>query len=252
LRAQVPWQQGFAAGGVTSGGDVRHPWLARLDGQGKLLWQKALDIITKNGINSMATDAAGGLWLVGDQMTAPENRDGWLAHVDGEGNIVLQKTFGGQGADDLFAIARVPDAMPGGPGWILTGDVAQGHGYGDLWLIRTDTAGVPAWQRNYGGLEYDVGFTVAALLPANGGGGEGFVVAGASVSKVKALHGSKKYWPSAWYLRTSPLGDLRCDGGTLCTGANIPDCFDGNKCTQDLCNTATGGCVHPAVTPACP
>lgn len=42
-------------------------------------------------------------------------------------------------------------------------------------------------------------------------------------------------------------GVERCQGGSCGAGA-APDCSDGDPCTGDLCNDATGRCDHPALT----
>ena len=43
-----------------------------------------------------------------------------------------------------------------------------------------------------------------------------------------------------------------CAGGACQPGPDTPDCDDGNDCTDDACDSATGGCVHtPSTAPGC-
>lgn len=90
-------------------------------------------------------------------------KDLWLAEFDGTGNPVWQKTFGGKRKESGSFVAATPDG-----GFIAVG-VAQSFGAGgdDLYLVRTDAAGNPLWEKTYGSAGEESGRHV---VPAEDGG----------------------------------------------------------------------------------
>ncbi len=233
------WQGGIGWVGLAQEGDNRYAWIARSDVTGELVWEKSLPFPSRDGATSCAIGANGDLWAVGNQLSPSGDRDAWLGRIDPAGAITWQTTLGGTGVDSLNSIA----ALPGG-GFIATGETAKGWGHGDLWLVRLDPAGGILWQRTYGGSDWEAGLAVVPLAE-NVPGGAGFLIGGSSMSKVKSKLGSTTYWADAWLLRVSPTGELRCDGSDFCTGSHIADCYDGDKCTLDLCDAHSGQCLHP-------
>lgn len=111
---------------------------------------------------------AGGYVLLGpiqerDAETNSEVDAGaWLLRVDGQGQEVWTRNYGGEPGDSLWDLARTPDG-----GYVLAGRT-QGHGaaFCDGWLVKVDSDGRELWSRTYGGPGYDG--IIAAHVTAGG------------------------------------------------------------------------------------
>ncbi|MEW5765066.1 MAG: PKD domain-containing protein [Acidobacteriota bacterium] len=131
-------------------------WAARFDASGNVLWQK-----TYGGSD---LDAGGGLWPVpgGGYILSGTTRsfgaggssdgvgDVWLLRLDGDGDILWQKTYGGSQDEWGF----VQPLQSGG--FLLAADTDSfGAGDHDLWILKLDSDGGILWQRTYGGAGKD-------------------------------------------------------------------------------------------------
>ncbi|MGQ9620457.1 MAG: hypothetical protein ACUVTX_05665, partial [Bacteroidales bacterium] len=84
------------------------------------------------------------------------------------GNIIWQKTYGGDNDDHANSITVAPD-----DGYIIAGTTKSfGSGWRDILLFKIDNSGNIVWQKTFGGEYYDSAWSI---IPANDGG---YVVAG--------------------------------------------------------------------------
>jgi hypothetical protein len=86
------------------------PWLARLDLQGKVLWERALEGERGAGLTSAASDLAGGLLVAGTHGVA-EARDAWLARITPTGGIAWTLRLEAEGADAVRGLAWSPAGL---------------------------------------------------------------------------------------------------------------------------------------------
>lgn len=77
-----------------------------------------------------------------------------------QGDVVWDKSFGGEGSEEFSAIIPTTDGgyLLGGDSFSnISGDKSQDHfGGGDYWIIRIDASGNKVWDKTFGGFRSDV------------------------------------------------------------------------------------------------
>ncbi|RYY17047.1 MAG: hypothetical protein EOO36_10285, partial [Cytophagaceae bacterium] len=159
-----------------------HTFVAKLDTNGNWLWVKAS---TGSGIDvgmAVATDASGNVVVTGytggtssygsTAITASGNYyDGFVAKLDGSGNWLWAKGFGGSSSDQGSGIATDASGnifMTG----LITGAVSfggtnlTGAGGYDIVVAKLNASGAWQWAKQAGGSGYDQGNGIA--LDASG------------------------------------------------------------------------------------
>jgi len=94
--------------------------------------------------------------------------DGWLIRTDELGNMIWDQTYGEGGSDAITSVRELEDG-----GFVLGGLKAVNFGAVDMWLIRTDDMGDPAWTRTFGAPDKDDQGRSVRVMPDGG-----FVLAG--------------------------------------------------------------------------
>ena len=109
------------------------------------------------------------------------NSDVWLLKLDGSGNVIWQKTYGGTGRDYTFDAQQTEDG-----GYLVTG-MTNSFSAGDLdvWLLKLDGSGNVTWEKTYGGIGDD---SAASVRQTEDGG---YIVAGGTSSFGA---GSSDFW----------------------------------------------------------
>ncbi len=121
----------------------------------------------------VAQTADGGFVVVGvTQSTGAGGEDIYLVRFDSGKNVLWERTLGGPGDDDGWAVLETA-----GGGLIVGGFTnSEGAGGFDCTLIATDPQGSPTWSKTYGGAMDDRCWAVATT--ADGG----YVLAGETAS----------------------------------------------------------------------
>jgi gliding motility-associated-like protein len=165
--------------GLGNLGDV---WVVNLDGSGNILWQHCYGGSSGESAGEMEQTPDGGFIFTsytssanGD-VSGNVNGDFWLVRINASGNILWQKSLGGNAAETPFGLVQVAD------GYVIAGisfsdeRLNNNHGNGDVYVIKTDLNGNIVWQKFYGGTEMEAAYSI---IRASDGG---YFLAGISKS----------------------------------------------------------------------
>jgi PKD repeat protein len=136
-------------------------WLVKTDDNGYMLWNKTYGGTGGDIASSVVQTTDGGYALVGytDSFGAG-SYDFWLVKTDTEGNMMLNKTYGGIGWEDACSLVQTSDG-----GYALAGFTASfGAGNDDAWLVKTDLNGNMQWNTTVGGTKEDLAFSMLQTI----------------------------------------------------------------------------------------
>jgi hypothetical protein len=153
-------------------------WVAKLDADGNVLWQRMFGGGNPDYCYAMCPASDGGVILAGESVSTIPGSDTnatiYVAHVDGSGGLVWQKKMGIDDNDICYGICQCPDG-----GYLLAAKTnfpffpgGWTHGDTDLYLVKINAAGELVWERAYGGSGPDVARDVAVATD------QGFFVVG--------------------------------------------------------------------------
>lgn len=179
---------GVVLAGVQWGGTSRAGLVVKLDAAGEVSWQKSYDGWGEERADAIEQTSDGGFIVVG--MTSSFGAggdDAWVLRLDGAGDVLWQRTYGGTGRDSANAVDETRDGD-----FIVAGRTGSfGAGADDAWVMKLDPSGDPIWQRTYGGPEPDE--TTAIRSTADGG----YIVAGFTTTN-----------PLGWLFKLDGSGDI--------------------------------------------
>lgn len=130
-------------------------WILKLDSNGNLVWQRAYGGAGSDVVTSIEPTADGGFVLSGstDSYAGAGLSEAWVTKLDGSGAIIWSKIYGGANTDVGADILPIADG-----GYIMVGRTKSwGAGDFDIWVVKTDSAGNPIWQKVFGGAAEDRG-----------------------------------------------------------------------------------------------
>jgi len=122
----------------------------------------------------MVQTVDGGYALAGISMSfGAGSNDFWLVKTDAGGNHEWNQTYGGTNSYDIgWSVVQTLDG-----GFAIAGYTRSfGAGSTDFWLVKTDGSGTHVWNKTYGGLGFDIGWSVVQTLDG------GYVLAGDTYS----------------------------------------------------------------------
>ena len=162
---------GFAVAGATEskGAGEFDVWLLKLDSAGELIWDRYFGGRATDWASAIVEASDGGLVMAAyTQATTEDAYDFWVIKVDGNGELLWERQFGGPATDWASAIAETNDG-----GLVVVGHTeSKGAGDADMWIIKLSADGELLWDRTVGGSARDY----ASAVTATGDGG--LVVAG--------------------------------------------------------------------------
>ncbi|WP_459210188.1 hypothetical protein [Aquimarina rhabdastrellae] len=141
-------------------------WLVKVNAQGTLLWQKSYGGSEIDVAYAITATGDGKYIIVGDSRsndgnitTANGNADLWMVQIDGNGNLLWEKSLGGSQFDTGRAIHKTPDGN-----FVITGnsrsndiDLSNNLGQSDIWTMLIDANANVSWQHTLGGSQSDFG-----------------------------------------------------------------------------------------------
>ncbi len=167
----------IAASSTSNDGDIRNNHstgtytdgvLMKVDAAGNLLWSKCFggtkneelfDIEVING-TIFATGFTNS--VDGDIPPSQKNYDIWLLAIDGNGNKVMSKIYGGSQNDVAYCMTKGADGSLTMAGYTTSndGDVSGAKGGQDYWIINVSQKGKLNWQKVFGGTDADYAKTI--------------------------------------------------------------------------------------------
>jgi len=138
-------------------------WIVKLDKVGVVQWQKTYGGEYTDLLCSMEQTKDGG-YVLGGYSNSPQSGDKtdtnigigdyWIVKIDDKGTIEWQKTYGGNGDNELYVIHQTDDGgyIAGGnsnstnPLTALGGMVSNGT---DYWVLKMDDKGTIVWSETY-------------------------------------------------------------------------------------------------------
>ena len=138
-------------------------WIVKLNTQGEVQWQKTFGGKYADELRSMEQTKDGG-YILGGYSNSPQSGDKtepsigigdyWVVKIDNSGTIEWQRTYGGNGDNQLYVIHQTGDE-----GYLIGGNsnstnslttkggtVSNGT---DFWLLKVDSKGEEQWSRTY-------------------------------------------------------------------------------------------------------
>ena len=200
-------------------------WVLKLDKNGDIQWQRFYGGSSGDEAFSIQQTTDGGYIVAGhtdflgsetDTFGAGAS-DFWVLKLDENGDIQWQKTYGGSGFDEAYAIQQTTDG-----GFIVAGNTSTfGAGNKDIWILKLDTNGDIQWQKTYGGDSYEY---IDGANPIQQTTDGGFIVAGNTITFGAGNE-------DIWILKLDTNGDIQWQktyGGEYSdVGSSIQQTTDG-------------------------
>ncbi|MEO6131565.1 MAG: hypothetical protein ABIQ02_06940, partial [Saprospiraceae bacterium] len=204
--------------GIINNGNL-DMYIAKLDGNGTILWQKLLGGNNYESATSIQQTNDGGFIIVGTSnssntgtltgLTNHGGYDDWIVKLDGNGTIAWQFLYGGSGDDYAQSVQKISNG-----GFIVAGYSNSSNsgtltgltnfGLRDYWIYKLDENGVIVWQYLFGGTQDDEAYGITESTD------QGFIIAGKSnSSNTGTLMGvTNNGFADYWILKLNSTGNL--------------------------------------------
>lgn len=141
-------------------------WLAKLDANGELLWNKCYGGKAYDWASSVQETKDGGFILAGNTSSTNGDVSGnhggndyWVVKVNANGNIEWSKCFGGSSDDwGPYSVEQTNDEgfIVAGYTESTDGDVSSKNEGKDYWIVKLDAKGSIEWNKCFGGSGNDL------------------------------------------------------------------------------------------------
>ena len=174
------FDQGWSVQQTTDGGYVitgnigsstydSNLYLVKTDSAGNMLWNKTFGGSGRDIGWSVQQTNDGGYIITGvTHSFGAVSGDAYLVKTDSAGNMIWNKTFGGLGWDVGESVQQTNDG-----GYIIAGGTYSfGAVSGDIYLVKTGSAGNMLWNKTFGGSGIDYGYSVQQTVD------QGYIITG--------------------------------------------------------------------------
>ncbi|MCH8076856.1 MAG: hypothetical protein IIC64_13665 [SAR324 cluster bacterium] len=140
-------------------------WIIRLDGTGKVLWERVIGVSGRDDLaNFIAAVPGGGFIFIGYKETAGNQTDVWVVRLSNTGRIVWSRSYDYGGKTDRGK--SIQPTLTGG--FIVAADTLIGSGQNfDAWIFTLDRNGRMGWNEKFGAKKMEL-LTYAAPTPDGG------------------------------------------------------------------------------------
>lgn len=144
-------------------------WIVKINATGTLVWEKSFGGTGIDEAHSIVASNDGNYMIVGETRSDDGNvslnkggADVWLIKIDGSGNLLWEKTYGGSSFDVGRSIKKTQDGnyVIVGSTRSQDGDVSINRGQNDAWVLKISETGVKKWQHSIGGSQIDFAYDV--------------------------------------------------------------------------------------------
>lgn len=139
-------------------------WIVRINKAGNIVWKKTLGGTLEDYVRNVIATPDGNFLCVGETQSNNgditgyiDSIDFWVVKIDGSGNVIWKKCYGGTSIDRGYSACVASDGnlMIAGLTESGTPYVENNHGVSDYLVIKIDLNGGVIWQKTYGGSDVD-------------------------------------------------------------------------------------------------
>ncbi|WP_339835243.1 hypothetical protein [uncultured Maribacter sp.] len=185
-------------------------WGTKIDGEGSVQWRGYFGGTNNDRAHGVVQTNDGGFVMAGftesddyDISNTNGSYDFWVVKVDSFGNLIWEQSFGGEGIEVSYDIAKTADNgfVVVGNTFSANGDIFLNHGESDMWMIKLDEKGNMIWEQTYGGSQFDL---AQAVVQSKDGG---FLITGNTKSddQDSAINNGEN---DIWVVKTNEFGTL--------------------------------------------
>ena len=124
-------------------------WVVKLDSAGNIQWQKSYGGSSTEVAYTIQQTSDQGYIVAGSTASFssfPGDYHIWVIKLDASGNIVWEKSYGGDEDEEAKSVQQTSDG-----GYVLTGfTVSYGAGDEDIFVLKLDSSGNVQWMKTYG------------------------------------------------------------------------------------------------------
>ena len=204
-------EDGIAGNKTCAGYGGSDYWLIRLDNKGREIWQKNYGgsgddeclymSLGKNNTFLVGGNSNSNISGIKTENSYGGNHDYWVLCIDINGNIIWQKTLGGNNVDFIASVEQTEDGgcIVGGNSNSPKSGVKSENNHGetgydyDTWIVKLDKNNNIQWDKTIGGNRYEERGSIKPTL--NGG----YILctsseSGISGDKTDTLRGNEDFW----------------------------------------------------------